>query len=70
MKRDTTHLNGFFEGVPMSSLERARAIEGMQQGMLLAELTLRRATTCAMWSSPTRRRPRRPAATPEACSGV
>jgi hypothetical protein len=41
MERDTTHLNGFFEGVPMSSLERARAIEGMQQGMLLAELTLK-----------------------------
>ncbi len=41
MERDTTHLNGLFEGVPMSSLERARAIEGMQQGMLLAELTLK-----------------------------
>ena len=25
----------------MSSLERTRAIEGMQQGMLLAELTLK-----------------------------
>jgi hypothetical protein len=41
MERNTTHLNSFFEGVPMSSLERARAIEGMQQGMMLAELTLR-----------------------------
>ena len=41
MKRDTTHLNRFFEGVPMSSLERARAIEGMQQGIMLAELTLK-----------------------------
>lgn len=41
MERDTTHLKGLFEGVRMSSVERARAIEGMQQAMLLAELTLR-----------------------------
>lgn len=41
MKRDTTHLNAYFEGVPMSSLERARAIEGMQQGIMLAEFTLK-----------------------------
>ncbi|MEP6941625.1 MAG: hypothetical protein ABI981_01735 [Betaproteobacteria bacterium] len=43
MERDTPPIehNEALKGHRMSPLERARAIEGMQQGMLLAELTLK-----------------------------